>query len=290
MDRLTVVRFRRGMENTLVLGATGKTGRRIVRRLRAAGHSVRTASRTGSDVAVDLGDPATWPAALDGATAVYLLEPVLDPVPDRDARIPKFVADAVSAGVQRLVLLSAYGVGEATDDHPLKSAERAVRESGIDWTILRPGWFAQNFSESYWKPWVLSGTLAVPTGDGRAPFVDAEDIAEVAAAALTDDRHNGRTYQLTGPRAISFAEAAELIGKASGREVRHVDVTPEAFAERLASNGVHPDAARMLAGLLADIRDDRQATVSDGVERALGRPARPFEDYVAEAAAAGHWN
>ncbi|MWA00253.1 NAD(P)H-binding protein [Actinomadura sp. LD22] len=278
------------MENTLILGATGKTGRRIVRRLRASGHRVRTASRTGSDVAVDLGDPATWPAALDGATAVYLLEPVLQPVPDRDARIPKFVAEAVSAGVRRLVLLSAHGVGDAGDDHPLKSAERAVRESGTGWTILRPGWFAQNFSESFWRPWVLSGTLAVPTGDGRTPFVDAEDIAEVAADALTDGRHNGRIYQLTGPRAVSFAEAAELIGKATGRTIRHVDVTPEAFTERLASHGVHPDAARMLAGLLANIREDREAAVSDGVERALGRPAKPFEDYITEAAAAGHWN
>jgi uncharacterized protein YbjT (DUF2867 family) len=278
------------MENTLILGATGKTGRRIVRRLRAAGHSVRTASRSGSDVAVDLGDPATWPAALDGVTAVYLLEPVLQPVQDRDARIPKFVTEATSAGVRRLVLLSAHGVGEADDDHPLKSAERAVRGSGVGWTILRPDWFAQNFSESFWKPWVLSGTLAVPTGDGRTPFVDAEDIAEVAADALTDDRHSGRIYQLTGPRAISFAEAAELIGKATGRTIRHVDVTAEAFAERLAANGVHPAAAHMLAGLLEDIRDDRRAAVSDGVESALGRPATPFEDYVAEAAAAGHWD
>ncbi|MGI5327202.1 SDR family oxidoreductase [Actinomadura nitritigenes] len=278
------------MNTTLILGATGKTGRRIVSRLRDAGHSVRAASRTGSDVAVDLGDPATWPAALDGATAVYLLEPVLQPVPDREARIPAFVTEAASAGVRRLVLLSAHGVGEAADDHPLKSAERAVRESGVGWTILRPGWFAQNFSESFWKPWVLSGTLAVPTGDGRTPFVDAEDIAEVAVEALTDDRHSGRTYQLTGPRAITFAEAAELIGKATGRTVRHVDVTPEVFAERLTSNGVHAEAARMLAGLLANIRDDREAAVSDGVDQALGRPPKPFEDFVTEAAAAGHWD
>ncbi|MBO2465545.1 NAD(P)H-binding protein [Actinomadura violacea] len=277
------------MENTLILGATGKTGRRVVRRMRAAGHFVRTASRTGSDVTFDLGDPATWPAALDGATAIYLLEPVLQPVPDRAARMPKFVTEAVGAGVQRLVLLSAHGVGDAPDDHPLKSAELAVRESGVGWTILRPGWFAQNFSESFWKPWVLSGTVAVPTGDGRTPFVDAEDIAEVAMAALTDDRHRDQMYQLTGPRAISFAEAAELIGKAAGRTVRHVDVTTEAFIERLVSNGVHADAARLLAGLLAAISDDGEAAVSDGVERALGRPARPFEDYVAEAAAAGHW-
>jgi hypothetical protein len=118
-------------------------------------------------------------------------------------RITRLVADAVAAGVQRLVLLSAHGVGRADDSHPLKAAEQAVRDSGIDWTILQPDWFAPNFSESFWLPGVLAGTLALPTGDGRTPFVDAEDVAEDVAAVLTEDRHSGQTYQLTGPRVIA---------------------------------------------------------------------------------------
>ncbi|MFD8394665.1 NAD(P)H-binding protein [Streptomyces sp. NPDC059680] len=277
------------MKNILVIGGTGKTGRRIVRRLRAAGRPVRTASRTGGDIPFDLADPSTWALALDGVTAAYMVEPDLRTGVDHEARIPRFVAEAVDAGVRRLVLLSAYGVGEAHDSHPLKAAERAVRRSGVDWTILRPDWFSQNFSEGPWLQGIRAATLSLPTGDGRTPFVDAEDIAEVAASALTEDRHGGRTYRLTGPRAIGFGEAADLIGRATGRVVRHVDVDPDVFTERQISHGVPADVARLLTGLLVNVRAGRGATVADGVERALGRPPRPFEDYVTETAAAGHW-
>jgi uncharacterized protein YbjT (DUF2867 family) len=272
------------MKNILILGGTGKTGRRVARRLKAADQPVRTASRTGGDIPFDLDNTTTWAPALNGVTAVYVMEPNLQ------TRIPRFVAEAVAAGVHRLVLLSAHGVGEADDSHPLKAAEQAVRGSGVDWTILRPDWFSQNFSEGPWLPGVLDGTLSLPTGDGCTPFIDAEDIAEVAAAALTEDRHSGHVYQLTGPRAISFGEAADLIGKATGRTIRHVDVDPEAFIGRQAANGVPPHGARLLADLYVAIRDGQGSALSDGVERALGRPARPFEDYVAETAAAGGWN
>jgi uncharacterized protein YbjT (DUF2867 family) len=278
------------MKNILIFGGTGKTGRRIARRLQAAGQPVQTASRTSSDISLDLDNPTTWAPALDGVTAVYVVEPNLQTSIDRQARIPRFVAEAVAAGVQRLVLLSAHGVGEADNSHPLKAAEQAVRGSGVDWTILRPDWFSQNFSEGSWLPGVLGGTLSLPTGDGRTPFIDAEDIAEVAAAALTEDRHSGQVYQLTGPRVISFGEAADLIGKATARTIRHVDIAPEDFVERQVANGVPPDVARLLTDLLVAIRNGRGAALSDGVERALGRPPRPFEDYVAETAAAGHWN
>ncbi|MDI2125481.1 NAD(P)H-binding protein [Yinghuangia seranimata] len=278
------------MANFLVIGGSGTTGRRITRRLRAAGLSVRTASRTRGDVPFDLGDPAGWAPALDGVTAAYLLEPELRAGVDHRARIPAFVADAVAAGVWRLVLLSAYGVGEAADGHPLKTAEQAVRDSGVGWTVLRPDWFAQNFSESFWLPAVLAGEVALPTGDGRTPFIDAEDIAEVAAAALTDDKHDGRTYQLTGPRTVGFGEAVELIGKAAGRTITYTDVDAEVLVRRWLANGVPEDVARLLAGLLVDVREGRGAVVSDGVDQALGRPARAFEDYVAAAAATGVWN
>jgi uncharacterized protein YbjT (DUF2867 family) len=273
------------MKNILILGGTGKTGRRVARRLHAAGLPVRTASRTGGDLPFDLDDPATWAPALDGVTAAYVMEPSTD----RRERIPRFVTEAVAAGVRRLVLLSAPGV-ETDDDHPLRAAEQAVRGSGAEWTIVRPTWFAQNFSEAFFLPGILEGTLTLPTGDGRTPFVDAEDIAEVAASALTEDRHGGQVYELTGPRAISFGEAAGLIGEATGRDVRHVDVDPEVFAGRQIAAGVPPHVARLYTGLYAAIRDGRAAAPSDGVERALGRPARTFEDYVTETAATGLWN
>jgi uncharacterized protein YbjT (DUF2867 family) len=277
------------MKNILILGGTGKTGRRIARRLQAAGQPVRTASRTSGDIPFDLGDPSTWAPALDGVTAAYVMEPTLQTSAEGRARIPRFVTAAVAAGVRRLVLLSAPGV-EADDSHPLKAAEQVVRGSGAEWTILRPTWFSQNFSESFWLPWVLDGTLSLPTGDGRTPFVDAEDIAAVAVSALTEDRHNGQLYELTGPRAISFGEAADLIGTATGRTIRHADVDPDIFVERQVTYGLPPEAARLLADLFVAIRTGRHAGLFDGVERALGRPPRPFEDYVAETAAAGRWN
>jgi uncharacterized protein YbjT (DUF2867 family) len=270
----------------LILGGTGKTGRRIARRLRAAGHPVRTAARAGADVPFDLADPATRAPALAGATAAYLVEPRIGADP---ARLPRFVADAVTAGVRRLVMLSAPGIDDI-DGHPLRPAERAVRDSGVGWTVLRPSWFAQNFSEAMWRPGILAGTLALPTGDGRTPFVDAEDIAEVAAAALTDDRHSGEVYELSGPRAVGFGEAVDLIGRATGRTIRHDDVDPAVFVERQAAAGVPVEVARMFAGLYLAIRDGEGAALFDGVQRALGRAPRAFEDYVAEAAATGCWS
>ncbi|MFJ8435974.1 NAD(P)H-binding protein [Kitasatospora sp. NPDC094019] len=270
--------------NILVLGGTGTTGRRIARRLTDRGLPVRTAARTGADVRLDLDDPTTWAPALDGVTAAYLLEP------GGQSRTPHLVAEAVAAGVKRLVLLSAHGVDLAGDSHPLRAAEAAVRGSGVDWTVLQPEWFAQNFTESFWREGVRSGTLALPTGDGRVPFVDAEDIADVAVAALTEDGHGGRTYRLTGPRAISLGEAADVITAATGRTVRHLDVTPEAFTAQLVAHGTPFDVAAVLTGLLVNIRDGHGADISDGVEQALGRPARSFESFATGAAAAGLWD
>ncbi|MEE4417895.1 NAD(P)H-binding protein [Streptomyces bugieae] len=276
------------MQNTiLILGGTGKTGSRIARHLTAAGRPVRTASRTGGDIRFDLDDPTTWKPALDGVTAAYLVEPNLRASTDHQARVPRFVTKAVTAGVRRLVLLSAPRADE--EDHPLHAAEQAVRGSGVDWAILRPNWFSQNFSEGPWLPGILAGTLALPTGDGRTPFIDAEDIAAVAASALTEDRHHGQTYELTGPRAISFGEAADLIAKATGRTVRHVDVDPEVFVQRQVAAGASPAVARLFAEILMTIGRGSGAALCDGVERALNRPPRPFEDFVTEAAAAGHW-
>lgn len=276
------------VKDILILGGTGKTGSRIARRLRAAGQPVRTACRTGGDVPFDLDNPATWAPALDGVTAAYLVQPVLQADAPGQARLPGFVAEAVAAGVRRLVMLSAPGV-ETIANHPLMAAEKAVRGSGADWTVVRPTWFSQNFSEAFFRPEILAGTLALPTGDGRTPFVDAEDIAEVAASALTEDRHSGQIYELSGPRAISFGEAVDLIGKATGRTIRHADIDPAVYVENQVAGGVPPDVARALVDLFGSIRNGWAAALLDGVERALGRPPRRFEDYVAEAAAAGHW-
>jgi uncharacterized protein YbjT (DUF2867 family) len=288
MDRPRGSGFAEGVKNFLILGGTGKTGRRIASRLTAAGHQVRTASRTGGDVRLDLDDPATYPEALNGVAAAYLIEPSLNNGVAGPPRMAGLVQAARVAGVSRLVLLSAPGAGH--EGHPLHTTEQVVRDSGLAWTFLRPNWFAQNFSEDFWLPAVRSGTLALPAGRGRVPFIDAEDIADVATAALTEDRHAGQAYELSGPRAIGFGEAAELIAEASGRPLRYVAVTPEAFLEQQLSYGVPPAVAQRRTDLVASVSTDAHTALADGVERALGHAPRRFEDFVVAAAATGCWS
>jgi uncharacterized protein YbjT (DUF2867 family) len=265
------------VEDILILGGTGKTGRRLAQTLRGMDRPARTAARTGGDVGFDLGDPDTWGPALAGVSAAYLMEPEL-----RTVRLPAFVAAAVAAGVRRLVLLSAPGA--VHPGHPLFAVESAVRGCGARWTILRPTWFAQNFTETAWHDDLRAGELALPTGDGRTAFVDATDIAEVAAAALTSDRHHGAAYTLTGPRALSFGEAVSLIAAATGVPARHADIDPAAYTQRQVDAGVPRAVAEILTGVFTAIRNGHDPGVADGVERALGRPPRPFEEYVASLA------
>ena len=276
------------MKNFLILGGTGKTGRRIASRLTAAGHSVRTAGRTSGDIRLDLDDATTHAAAVADVSAAYLFEPGADAGRRTTPRMAALVEAAVAAGVQRLVLVSAQGGGN--EQHGLHSTEQAVIQSGLEWTVIRPGWFAQNFSEDFWLPAVRSGTLALPGGEGRLPFIDAEDIADVATAALTEDGHAGQAYDLTGPRAIGFGEAAELIAKASGKPLQYLDITPEEFMEQQVSAGVPQNAAERMTRLVTMGRDGSVAGLADGVERALGRAPRRFEDFVVVAAATGCWS
>jgi len=262
------------MHNYLILGGTGTTGRRIADRLRTAGHQVRTAARTGADVRLDLDDPSTW--EFDGITAAYLMEPTVRP----GGRLARFADAALASGVRRLVLLSG---GLAADPaHPLHTAEQTVRNSAAEWTILHPDWFAQNFSEGVWRAAVDTGTIALPAGNGRTPFVDADDIADVATAALTTSGHHGRTYQLTGPESISFSEAAAHISKA-GHTVEYVAVDPVTYTEQQVARGVPRTGAELLTGIFVGIAEGRAGEPTDGVLRALGRRARSFETFAREA-------
>ncbi|MFP3962959.1 NAD(P)H-binding protein [Actinomadura fulvescens] len=267
----------------LVLGARGKTGRRVADRLTGLGRPVRAASRT---TGFDLADPATWNAALDGVSAVYLVP--MNEYVDQSV-IADFTAAAVAAGVQRIVLLSARGVG-GKPQPAQEPAERAVRESGVAWTILRPAWFAQNFSEDFFLDPLRAGELALPAGEGREPFIDAEDIADVAVAALTGEGHAGEIYEISGPEPLSFRTAVELIAEASGREIRYTPLRTAEFVANLTSVGLPAESAEVLAGLLDGIANGVGDHVSDGVRRALGRDSRPFADYVKAAAATGVWS
>ena len=257
------------MHKYLILGGTGTTGRRVAGRLRAAGHDVRTAARTGADVRVDLDDPSTW--NFDGITAAYLMEPTIRP----GGRLARFAETALASGVRRLVLLSASRASDPT--HPLHTAEQVVR-SAAEWTILHPNWFAQNFSEGPWRAAVRAGRLALPAGDGRTAFIDADDIADVAVAALTTDDHHGRTYELTGPEAIGFAEAVGCITEA-GHPVEYVPIDPAAYVEEQVAQGVPRSGAELLAGILAAL----DGAPTTDVQQALDRPARSFRTFVRNA-------
>lgn len=274
----------------LVIGGTGTTGKRVVSRLRDRGVPVRAASR-GGDVRFDWDDPETWGPALEGAGSVYIT-PLDAPPP----RTPALVERAVAAGVRRLVLLSARGVdvpGHFGSDtviaHGHLEGERAVRESGASWTVLRPSWFAQNFSEGAFRDGVLSGELALPVGDGRSAYIDADDIADVAVAALTGEGHDGKVYELSGPRALTVTEALGEISRATGRRMRHRDGDEEGFVRDMAEWGVPAEEARMWANALTPIRTGGDAVVADGVDRALGRGPRDFAAFADTAAAAGAW-
>jgi uncharacterized protein YbjT (DUF2867 family) len=289
MGNLTAEDFNRGMaENThekkmtLVLGSTGKTGRRVAQRLAARGLPVRAGSRSG-EPPFDWTDQTTWEPVLRGVTAAYLsFYPDLA-VPGAAATVRSFAELAVEHGVRRLVLLSGRGETEA------QLAEQAVREVSADLTILRSSWFNQNFSESYLLEAVLGGELTLPVGDVGEPFVDADDVADVAVAALTEDGHAGQLYELTGPRLLTFAETVGQIAEAAGRKVRFVSVPVDQYVSMLAEQEVPAELVSMLAYLFTEVLDGRNAHLTDGVQRALGRKPRDFSDYARDTAATGIW-
>ncbi|MFC5753433.1 NmrA family transcriptional regulator [Actinomadura rugatobispora] len=270
-------------ELTLVLGGTGKTGRRVVRLLTGRDLPVRIGSRSGG-VPFAWEDPATWEPALEGVRAVYVSYYPDVAAPGAPEAIGAFAELAVRSGARRLVLLSGRGEEEAV------ASEKALAASGADWTVLRAAWFAQNFSEGYLLDPVLGGQVTLPAGNVGEPFVDIDDIAEVAAAVLTQDGHTGRVYEMTGPRLLTFTEAVAAIGAAAGRDLSFVRIPADDFAAALSAEGVPDDVTGLLTYLFTTILDGRNSSVGDGVRQVLGRPARDFSDYARDTAATGVWN
>jgi uncharacterized protein YbjT (DUF2867 family) len=268
---------------TLVLGGTGKIGRRVAQQLLDRGVPTRVGSRSGRPP-FDWEDRSTWAPVLKGVRAAYVSYSPDLAIPGAAETVGSFAELAVESGVRRLVLLAGRGEPEA------EVGEDAVRASGAELTIVRSTWFAQNFSEDYWRDFVVGGEVALPAGDVPEPFVDADDIADVAVAALTDDRHIGEVYELTGPRLLTFAEAVEEIARATGREIGYVPISLEDFAAAAAAEGVPREMIDLLTYLFAEVLDGRNAHVADGVQRALGREPRDFSDYARDDAASGVWD
>lgn len=274
---------------TLVLGGTGKTGRRVAAQLQARDVPVRAASRS-SEQRFDWYDETTWEPALDGIEALYVV-----PMANADAveLTAAFTKLAAARRVDRVVLLSGRGVDrpghEAGVFQAALAVEDAVRDCGAAWTILRPSWFMQNFSENYLLHSVLAGELRVPAGNGAEAFVDADDVAAVAVAALTEDSHTEQIYELSGPRTLSFGAAMTEIGDAIGRPIRYIALSPDDHVAELVEHGVPTAEAAVVGQLFEVIRLGLSDHVSDGVALALGRAPRDFADYARTTAATGVW-
>jgi uncharacterized protein YbjT (DUF2867 family) len=273
-----------GLENgvILVLGGTGKTGRRVADLLRKAGKPVRIGSRT-AEPRFDWENRATWGPALQGVKAAYVAYQPDLAAPGALEIVDAFFHQAVECGVEKLVLLSGRGEVEA------EQAEQALQATGVDWTILRASWFCQNFSEGFFVDAIAAGEVALPSGPAAEPFVDVDDIAEIACAALTEAGHSRQLYEITGPRALTFPEAIGEIAQATGRDIRFIAASPADFRAQLVASGVPGAETDLVIYLFTTVLDGRNTPLADGVQRALGRPPRDFSDYVRRTAATGVW-
>lgn len=271
------------MERFLILGGTGKTGRRIAAALEAGGASVRIGSRSANPP-FDWNDEAGWDACLTGVDAAYISYAPDLAMPGATDAIRAFVERAKLHGVQRLVLLSGRGEPEA------QACERIVRESGLEWTVVRASWFFQNFSEGAFTDMVLAGRITLPAGDVPEPFVDVDDIADVAVAALSGAGHAGAIYEVTGPRLLTFSDVAAELSAATGRDIEFIEVPHDAFLEDAKTSGAPRDVVWMLDYLFATVLDGRNAHLTDGVQRALGRAPNDFSTFARTVAETGAWD
>ena len=271
-------------KNVLVIGGTGKTGKRVVEVLQQKGHNVRVGSRS-QNPAFDWDNPETWSGALEGMDAAYItFQPDLA-VPGALEAIEGLTKEAKRQGVKKLVLLSGKGEREA------ELCEQVVINSGLDYTIVRASWFSQNFSESFFLEPIQYGFVALPKADAQVPYVDARDIAAVAAEALLNETHNGEIYELTGPRFLTFKEIMQEIAQATGREIAFTPISLPAYTRMLKEQGVPEDYVWLIDYLFTEVLDnpDNQLITGD-VEKVLGRKPIDFSTFVKETAPTGVWN
>ena len=268
---------------TLVLGATGKTGRRVVQRLKEQGVKLRLGSRSASP-AFEWYDDSNWADVLKGVDAVYLNYAPDLAVPDALPAVRNFVKHAKAANVKRLVLLSGRGEEEA------QACEAVVQASGLEWTIVRASWFNQNFSEAAFADMVLAGRITLPAGDVPEPYVDADDIADVIAVSLSGRRHAGQIYEVTGPRLMTLADVAADLSKATGRNIQYIPITHDQFIDGFRMSGAPADMIWLMDYLFSTVLDGRNSHLCDGVQRALGRPAKDFSAFAFDGAQAGIWS
>lgn len=270
-------------ENILVIGGTGKTGRKVASKLIEAGHNVSIGSRSASP-SFDWDNPETWTEAMQGMDKVYItFQPDLA-VPGALEAIEELTKQAKRSDVKKLVLLSGKGEREA------ELCEQVVIHSGLDYTIVRASWFNQNFSESFFLEPILEGFVALPQADVKVPYVDTDDIAEVAVAALLNEEHNGKTYQLTGPKSLTFKEVIEEISEITRRDIAFTPIALPAYVNMMKQQGVPADFVWLIEYLFSEVLGNpSNSEITNDIENVLGRKPKDFSDYVKETAATGVW-
>ena len=270
-------------QKILVLGGKGKTGRKVAERLSKLGKFVRLGSRS-ENPPFDWENPESWGDTLNGMDAVYItFQPDLA-VPGAIKAIEAFTALAVESGITKMVLLSGRGEKEA------QICEQVVMNAGVDWTVVRASWFNQNFSESFFLEPLLAGEVALPRGETLEPFVDTDDIADVVVAALSDQKHTQKIYELTGPRLLTLKEITTEISKVTGRDIRFKSVEIAEYINMLSAHKVSEDHLWLINYLFTEVLDGRNATITHDVEKVLGRKAKDFAQYAMETHATGIWN
>jgi uncharacterized protein YbjT (DUF2867 family) len=266
----------------LIIGKNGKTGARVNQRLKDLGYSTRAVSRSTTP-SFDWNNPLDWSSVLEGVKSAYVTYQPDLAVPQAEAAITEFVRVAIDSGLQHIVLLSGRG------EQGAERAENILQGSGINWNIVRCSWFAQNFSESFMLQGIIDGELVLPANDTVEPFVDADDIADVVVATLTQPTMQNKVYELTGPRALNFAECIDEISQALQRPLKFTPVPIDAYINALQQQGVPEDMQWLLRELFTEVLDGRNSQVKNGVEQALGRPASDFKSYIQKAIKSAVW-
>ena len=270
--------------NILVIGGTGKTGRKVVEGLKQQNQNVRLGTRR-NDPAFDWENPATWPKALEGMDKVYIVYYPDLAVPGAFEAIKGLTDAAIKAGVKKAVLLSGKGEKEA------ERCEQVVANSGLAYTLVRASWFNQNFSESFLLDPILAGHVALPMPDAKIPFVDTTDIADVVVKVLLDDFHNGKTYEITGSKALTFKQVVEEISKGIGRNLHYQTVSLDEYKLMMKAAGLPDDYIWLIDYLFREVLgNEENQVITNDVEKVLGRKAIDFKEFVERTAHTGVWN
>ena len=267
----------------LIIGGTGKTGRKVVDSLQLLNQNVRVGSRS-SEPPFDWNNSKTWEAALEGVDKIYITYQPDLAVPGALQSIEKLINLAKNKNLKKVVLLSGKGEREA------ELCEQVVIHSGLDHTIVRASWFSQNFSESFFLEPIQQGFVALPQADVQVPYVDTGDIADVVVEALLHDIHNGKIYQLTGPSTLSFKEAIAEIAKATNREIEFMPITIDQYVTAMKEQGIPADFVWLVEYLFTEVLGNPMVSeISNDIEKVLKRKPKSFLDYVSETVKTGIW-